>query len=96
MCHNASMEPISGTPLPPPPPTQTQHPFRTTLRTVFQAAVALAAVAGVLVEALGVDQTAPFVVAFLAVAAGVTRVMANPAVEVWLQKFIPWLAAEPT
>ena len=31
----------------------------------------------------------------LAVTGGLTRVMALPAVEVWLATFLPWLAAEP-
>lgn len=76
-------------------PTQVRRPWRSTVRTVFQALVALAAMWAFVVEALGLPDWA-WVGASLAVAAGITRVMALPAVEVFLRRFVPWLAAAPS
>lgn len=76
-------------------PTQTQHPWRATLRTLFAAIVAVAAAWGLVVEAAGVDQTIPVVAASLTFAAGITRVMALPAVNDLIAQFLPWLAPEP-
>lgn len=76
-------------------PTQTQHPWRATLRTLFAAIVAVAAAWGLIVEAAGIDQTIPVVAASLTFAAGITRVMALPAVNDLIARFLPWLAAEP-
>lgn len=86
--------------MPPPPPTQVRRPWRATVRTVFQALVSLAALAPLLAvaveEATGYDLDGiPFVVAVLAFSAAVTRVMAIPAVERFLRRFIPFLATEP-
>lgn len=75
-------------------PTQLRRPWRSTLRTVFQALVGLAAMWAVVVQALGLPDWA-WVGTSLAVAAGITRVMALPAVEVWLRTWVPWLAAAP-
>ena len=82
----------TGTPV---PPTQVRRPWRSTTRTVFQAIVGLAAAWALIVEALGLDPGLQWVAASLAVTGGLTRVMALPAVEVWLATFLPWLAAEP-
>lgn len=81
-------------------PTQVRRPWRATARTVFQALVALAAIAPLIVagveEATGYDiDGAGFVVVVLAASAGVTRVMAIPGVEAWLSQFVPFLAAAP-
>lgn len=78
-----------------PTTTQSRHPWRATVRTAFAAAVGIAAAWGAIVGAAGVDQTEPVVATSLAVAAGVTRVMALPQVEQLLQRFLPWLAAAP-
>lgn len=77
-------------------PTQVERPWRATLRTVFQALLALAVMAPVLVEATGMkaDQW-PWLAGVLAVAAAITRVMALPQVEAFLQRFLPFLSAEP-
>jgi len=61
---------------------------------VFQAFLGLALMWPLVVQALGLPDWA-WVSASLAVAAGVTRLMALPAVEVWLRRFVPWLAAAP-
>ncbi len=75
--------------------TQTRHPWRATVRTIFAAVVALAAIWAAIIEAAGVDQTASVVAASLALTGAITRVMALPGVEAWLRRFVPWLAAEP-
>ena len=76
------------------PPTQTQHPWRATVRTVVAAVLALLPVLPGIVSYLGLGSV-PVVAAVLAVAAAVTRVLAMPAVDTWLRQFVPWLAAQP-
>lgn len=76
-------------------PTQSQYPWRAVLRTVAAAIVSVAAIWGLIVEAAGVDATGPVVALTLAVAGGITRIMAIPQVEVFLKKFAPFLSAEP-
>lgn len=76
-------------------PTQVTYPWRSTARTAFQVLVAVAAVWALVVEAAGVDQTNTVIAATVAGAAGVNRVMALPAVNDFIARFIPWLAAEP-
>lgn len=93
----------AGTPAPSPYPkraehqeaTQERYPWRTVVRSVFQALVSFAAMWGLIVVALGIDETLPWVAASLAVTGGITRVMAIPAVNDWLAHFVPWLAATP-
>ncbi|MCU1588794.1 MAG: hypothetical protein JWP11_50 [Frankiales bacterium] len=77
------------------PATQVRRPWRSTLRTVFQIVVGLAPMLPAIVHASGVDGTAGPVAGALAISATVTRVMGLPAVEQFLQKFVPWLAAAP-
>lgn len=74
--------------------TQSEHPWTTVARTIFQAVIGFAAAWALIVEAAGVDQTIPWVATSLAITAGITRVMALPAVNEWLARFIPWLAPE--
>lgn len=63
---------------------------RRTLRTVFQYSVSLAAALPFLVDASGIPETTTGVATGLAVAAGLTRVMALPVVDrllpAWLRK----------
>jgi hypothetical protein len=78
--------------------TQVRRPWRSTVRTIFQAVVAAAAAApGVYSAAThhNADAATGWAAGGLAVAAAVTRVMALPAVETFLQRFVPFLAAEP-
>ena len=63
-----------------PTPTQAEHPWRATARTVVAGLVAVAASWGLIIEALGVDPGAEFAAATLAVAAAITRLMAVPVV----------------
>lgn len=81
-------------------PTQVRRPWRSTARTVFQAFVAFAALAPAIAagvqDATGYDLSRiGFVVVALGCAAAVTRVMATPAVELFLRQFLPFLAASP-
>jgi len=73
-------------------PTQVAHPWRATIRTVIQAAIALAALAPFLIDAIGLDQTLPIVASILAVAAAITRIAALPQVNQFVERFVPWLA----
>jgi hypothetical protein len=77
-----------------PAPTQTQHPWRATIRTVVAGILALIPIAPVLVDYLGVGAV-PWVAGTLAVLATVTRVLAIPAVNGYVQEYLPWLAATP-
>lgn len=77
------------------PATQTAHPWRATARTVFALLVGLASSWGVLVGAVGLDPTWQWVSVGGLIAAGVTRLLANPMVEAALQQYFPWLAALP-
>lgn len=76
-------------------PSQVRAPWRTTVRTLFQALIGLCAALPVIVTASGVEQTTAGVGLGLAVAAGVTRVMAAPAVNDWIDRYVPWLSAGP-
>jgi len=78
-----------------PTPTQVARPWRATVRTAFAVIVALAAMLPLLIDAAGVDETLPPVAGALAIAGAVTRVLALPAVEAFLGRFVPWLAADP-
>jgi hypothetical protein len=66
--------------------TQTRYPWRATLRTVLAFVVGLAASWAVVIQAAGVDPGLEWVSASVAVAAGVTRIMAVPFVNEWLTK----------
>jgi hypothetical protein len=75
--------------------TQTRHPLRTTLRTVFELLIALAVVVPLVLAELGYTDLIVFGVSVVAVCAAVTRVMAIPQVVAFLERFVPWLAPEP-
>lgn len=75
--------------------TQVRRPWRATVRTVFQALVAFSAMWALIVETLNLDPGLQWVAASLAVTGGVTRVMTLPAVEAFLERFVPFLAAQP-
>lgn len=77
-----------------PRPTQTEHPWRATVRTVVAAVVALASLLPYILGAVHADGTVWGTQA-LAVIAGVTRVLAIPGVNDWLREYVPWLSATP-
>ncbi|MGJ3403279.1 hypothetical protein [Glutamicibacter sp. Je.9.36] len=76
--------------------TQSQHPWRATVRTILAVIVALSAMAPSIYSAAtqGSPEAATGAAALaLGIAAAVTRVMALPVVEEFFQRFVPWLAA---
>lgn len=75
--------------------TQSRHPWKATVRTILQMAVGFLVMLPQLVGAAGIDEATPWVATSLAISAAVTRIMALPAVEEWLSRFVPWLAADP-
>ena len=74
--------------------TQSRHPWRATARTIFAAGVALLTLLPVIAMTAGVD-TVPAVAQVLLVAGAVTRILALPGVEKFMELYIPWLAASP-
>lgn len=90
--------PASEAPLAPPVPTQVKQPWRTTVRSVFQFAVALAALLPFIATGVyeNIDDAPAVVAQLLVIAAAITRVMAVPQVEDFLRNFLPFLAAQPT
>lgn len=80
-----------------PAPTQSRHPWRATLRTIFQAGLAIASLAPTVAAVGGLDKlsTAPAVGQVLLVCGIITRIMAIPGVNEALRKFLPFLATDP-
>ena len=74
--------------------TQSRHPWRATVRTIFAAGVALLTLLPLIAATAGID-TVPAIAQVLLVAGAVTRVLALPGVERFLELYIPWLAASP-
>lgn len=79
-------------------PTQVRRPWRSTARTIFQALIALATLLPFILTDVydSPDAYPAVVVQVLAVAGVITRIMANPRVEEFLRRFIPFLAAAPS
>lgn len=79
-------------------PTQMRRPWRSTVRTLFQALVGLAAMAPLIYSAATEHDPAEaggWAALALAISGGVTRVMSLPAVEQFLRRFVPFLSAAP-
>lgn len=74
--------------------TQTANPWRATIRTVFAFLVGLAAAWALIIQAAGLDAGIGWVATSLTIAAGVTRVMALPAVDDLIRRFLPFLAPD--
>lgn len=75
-------------------PTQVRHPWRATLRTGVAVVLAMLPIMPQVVDELGLGGYA-WAVGFLGVVAGITRVLAIPTVNLWIQKWLPALAATP-
>ena len=75
-------------------PTQVNHPSRATFRTVFQGAIALAAILPLIFSTAGIPVVGLAAI-LVGVAGALTRVMALPAVEEFLENYLPILAARP-
>ena len=76
-------------------PTQVAHPLRAVARTIFAGLVAFAAIFPLIITASGLDSTLPAIAAMLAVAGAITRIMAIPAVNDFIVRFLPFLAPAP-
>jgi hypothetical protein len=78
--------------------TQTNYPWRATLRTAVAFVVAVAAAMPLVYAAVTLQDPATATGAaavVLAVSGAVTRVMAAPAVDAIIRQFLPWLAPDP-
>ncbi|WP_330182818.1 hypothetical protein OHB26_03645 [Nocardia sp. NBC_01503] len=74
-------------------PTQVQHPARAAVRSTAATLVGLGPLVPLLVANLGQTRAAIVLAAALAGNAVITRVLALPEVEAWLQRALPVLAA---
>ncbi|MDK8775107.1 hypothetical protein QP912_06725 [Corynebacterium pseudodiphtheriticum] len=74
--------------------SQVQYPSRASIRTLAAAVIGLLPLLPVIAEAYGITAI-PWVAAVLAVTTGTTRLLATPAVAQWIEKYLPWLSAEP-
>ncbi|MBE0009612.1 MULTISPECIES: hypothetical protein [unclassified Arthrobacter] len=78
--------------------TQTEHPWRATARTIFAAVVAGAALGPAIFEAVAMGNPeggTGYAALALAICGGITRVMALPGVNDFIERFLPFLAATP-
>lgn len=74
--------------------SQVKYPNRATVRTVIAAAIGILPLLPIVAKELGIESI-PWVAAALAVTAGITRILANPLVAAWIEKYAPLLAPEP-
>lgn len=74
--------------------TQSRHPWRATLRTAVAVGVGLLPLLPEILGGLHLD-TYAIGGQVLGIAAGITRLLADPRVEVLLHEYAPWLAAQP-
>jgi hypothetical protein len=74
--------------------TQTRYPWRATIRTAFAFLIGLAAAWALIIQAAGIDPGLEWASTSLAIAAGITRVMALPAVDDLIRRFAPFLAPD--
>lgn len=80
------------------PPTQVRRPWRATVRTLFAALIGFAPIAAPAYQA-ATNQDPALATGWmgtgLAIAGGVTRVMAMASVNEFFKSFLPFLAPEP-
>jgi|SRR5690606_37575284 len=79
-----------------PATTQAAHPWRAVSRTIFAVVVALSSMAPMIYEAIADADAAGatgWAATALAISGAITRVLALPAVEDFLERFLPFLAA---
>ena len=75
-------------------PSQVRRPWRTTVRTVMVATVGLIPLLPDIARELDIA-TIPAVASVLAIIAAITRIVAIPEVDAWLDEWFPWLSADP-
>lgn len=76
------------------PPTQVTNPRRAVIRTVVALIIASLPLLPVVVAHFGLASV-PWIAGTVAVAGGITRLLAVPLVHDWVQDHMAWLAAEP-
>ncbi len=79
-------------------PTQQEHPWRATARTLFAALVAGAVLGPPIFSAITMgnpEGATGYAAIALAVCGAITRIMAIPGVNAFIQRFLPFLAAVP-
>ena len=86
------------TPAPAPAPAGPAHPWRRVLRTILANLGAFAVTVPIIVNAMGINpadypQLWAILAGIVAISAALTRILAIPQVETWLQHTISWLAA---
>jgi hypothetical protein len=69
------------------------HPWRRMFRTALVVIVAVAPMLPGIIDSAGIPAALPWASGLLAIAAGLTRVLAMPQVELILRRFAPWLSA---
>lgn len=74
-------------------PTQARHPWRATARTTAAALIALLPALPEIANSLEIS-TVPMVASILAITALVTRVLAIPEVDKWVDRYAPALSAD--
>lgn len=74
-------------------PTQVAYPGRAVLRTLVQMAVGLVLLVPFVVAELGLSTSVPWVAGALATTALVTKIMAVPQVNAWLERWVGPLGA---
>ena len=75
-------------------PSQVRRPWRTTVRTVIAAGVGLMPLLPDIARELDVA-TVPVVASTLTIVAALTRIFAIPEVDAWMDRYFPWLSADP-
>lgn len=75
-------------------PSQVRRPWRTTVRTVIAAGVGLMPLLPDIARELDVA-TIPVVASTLTIVAALTRIFAIPEVDAWMDRYFPWLSADP-
>lgn len=73
-------------------PTQSTRPWKAVLRTLIVAVLALIPLFQSAAVELGINEI-PWIAGTLVFMAALQRVLAVPAVELFLQSYVPWLAA---
>lgn len=73
-------------------PTQSLRPWRAVIRTLIVAMIALIPIIQSAAVELGINEI-PWIAGTLVFMAALQRALAVPAVEIFLQRYAPWLAA---
>lgn len=72
--------------------SQVRHPWRAAARTGLAAGLAALIAFPDIARVLDISHT-PGVATLVAIAVAVTRVMAIPSVDAWLDRYVPWIAS---